>query len=274
MGILDSSVARLMLIVLTVAIGLVTLKSQSEFWFGALVAIAVVWGLIAFGNLVLARWQKSRTFWMAFLIATSISLTLGFGPFSDAAMRGSVPNRSNAFISYLGEIHSMTKAFWWLRRYIRPAERAEITTYNREGRVGRWIGLVLPSDSPVSLEESVISLENFVLQDMELDEECFPSRRSNATRQVVIPDSIAVYLDASYLLASLLIGGISGTMVSFLRSRRGRAVESDLHPMTEARSTLLSGVPNFSFHNTTLANGLEVIAELNDLANRWPRASS
>ena len=38
MKVVESSIARLMLLVPVIAVGSVTLKSQSEFWLGALVA--------------------------------------------------------------------------------------------------------------------------------------------------------------------------------------------------------------------------------------------
>jgi hypothetical protein len=154
---------------------------------------------------------------------------LGFGPSSDAAMRGAVSNQANAFTSYLGAILPTTKALLWLRPYIQPADRAEIRMYNREGRMTTRIILTVSPDRPGSLEQFVINLEHFVRQDMEF----FSFTPGYASRQVVIANSFAVYLDASYLLARLLIGGIAGMISTLLRSRRG-VVESNLHPMAEA----------------------------------------
>src|SRR4051812_8782565 len=101
MPVLESATARLMLAVLTVAIGLVTMRSQSDFWLGVLSATAAAWLVLALGALVGTRGSRRRPVWMTFLAVAVAGLVLGFGPWSDSSVRGSIPEDATTMTTYL-----------------------------------------------------------------------------------------------------------------------------------------------------------------------------
>jgi hypothetical protein len=217
MRILESSVARLMFAVLTVAIGLVTLRSQSEFWLGVLYAVAASWGLVAVGALALAR-ETRRRFWTGFLAAASAVLLLGFGPWSDARVRGSLPTNAKGSVAYRNEVLPSTRGLLMLSLYVRPWPRATVEMLDARGIVIRRIEMAAPDGRAGELEQFMIDLDRFVAEDIRF----YSFRPGYATRYVVTGHSLAVYLDAAYVLVGLLIGTCAGSVTLLLDRLRPR----------------------------------------------------
>lgn len=236
MRMVESSVARLMFAVLTVAIGLVTLRSQSEFWLGILYTVAAAWGFVAVCALTLAR-ESRRRFWTGFLAAASAVLLLGFGPWSDARVRGSLPADFKGFVAYLNEVLPSTKVLFMLGRYyVRPCPRGAVEMFDARGFVVRRIEVSAPDDRAGELEQFMRDLDRHVADDIKFYSSFRPEY---ATRHVVTSQSLEVYFDAAYVLAGLLIGACAGSLTLLLgRLRPRRPIQS---PGTRFAVTETSG---------------------------------
>lgn len=222
MPVLDSAVARLMFLTLTVAVGLVTMRTQSDVWLGVLVATAAAWGLLAVGAIVAERRSPRRVFWGAFLVATTGGLLLGFGPWSDRGVRGSFPRDAASIPPYLGRVYPST--VWLLRsmRYVPPTPRAEIQTYDGAGRPVLRIVLTGQASRPGDVEQFLGGLDRFLVDDIVDDTRFFAYRSGYFTRRVVVANDVSVYLNAGYLLAALALGAACGWGVTALDSVRPR----------------------------------------------------
>jgi hypothetical protein len=216
MNVLGSSIARLMFMVLTVAIGLIAMKSQAEFWLGVLAAITASWLLLAIGSLGARRGQ--RPFWVAFLIVASASLAFGFGPWSDVSIRGSYGDWKG-LQTYLSKVLPTTKLFLRLGQYVKPYPRAAILTYDQRAEPVSRIELAARPDRAGHLEQLVGDLDRSVNEHIAF----FSSfRRDAPSRSVVEFVTVGTYLDAAYLLASLLLGGMVGSVATLVQSGRGQ----------------------------------------------------
>jgi hypothetical protein len=189
MSLLESSIARLMLAALTAAVGLMAMKTQSDFWFGTLVSAVVAWCLLAVGTLVSAHESRRRPFWAAFIMAGAASLLFGFGPWSDASVRGHFPEDARATPTYLRQILSTTKALLLLRPYVEPHCRGAIKTLAGDGRAAALVEVTIPADHPGDLEQYMLDLKRSVDDDIKF----FSSFRPGyATRQVAVSNSLSV----------------------------------------------------------------------------------
>ena len=104
-----------MLFVLTIAIGLVTMTSQSELLFGVLLALTVAWGLLAVDALVIARDSRRRQFWMTFLLTTSAALPARLRALVRRFGAGDrFPADAKTWATYWSEVLPSTKAFMML----------------------------------------------------------------------------------------------------------------------------------------------------------------
>jgi hypothetical protein len=237
MSVFESSIARLMLAVVTAGVGFATMKNQSEFWFGSFVAITALWLILAIAAL-LDRRRTDRQAWAAFLLATLIALALGFGPWSDASFRGQPPFASQAeaaylakstpttkpLAAYLAKALPTTKAFLALQQYVKSYHCAEFRGYDQSGRIVSHMTVAFRPDCAFDLEQFVMSIEPTLRSDTEF----FASFRNNyASQYTVAAFTQGVYLDACYLLASLLLGGIVGGVVRLVRYRSRKA---SIHP--------------------------------------------
>ena len=223
----SSSIARLMLVVLTVAVGLVTIRSQSEILLGVLIAVVGAWVPVALGALV-AEESRSRPFWLAFLLALSASLVYGFGPWSDRTTRGAFPMDAATLATYDKGLLPTTRLLLRLSFEVRPSPLAEIQTYDADGNLVARI-VISPRASPASeLDQLMLALDRAVVEDIKFFSSFNPHY---ATRRVVIQNSLEIYLDAAYLLASLVMGVVAGTLIGLFflvrRTRRGKSPRSE-----------------------------------------------
>src|SRR4051794_2335068 len=110
-----SSIARLFLATLTVAVGLVALKNNSDFWLGVMVTTTAVWVPIALAGLFADR-GHTRAFWCGFLLVGCGSLVMSFGPWSDAKLRS-----GGSLLQNYTQMQPTTKALvQLLYRFVRP----------------------------------------------------------------------------------------------------------------------------------------------------------
>jgi len=217
-----------MLTALTVAVCLVAMRTQSDFWLGVLVSLLVAWFLMAVGALVSAQESRRRSFYAAFIVVTATSLLYGFGPWSDASVRGEFPQDANAVATYAGEIGPITKLLWAARFSVEPSSHSVIKTLARDGHVTAVIELTVPSNHSGGREQRLLDLARHVDDDIKF----FSSPTSSyATRKVVIWESLSVFFDSGHILASLMLGVIAGLVVSVLHSLRiATPVEDRVEP--------------------------------------------
>lgn len=215
MGILGSSIARLMLAVLTAAIGFMTLRTQSEFWFGVLVATAFAWGLLALDAIVADAWERDRAFWGTFLLVTLAILIWGFGPFSDRPTRGNIPTSVEESEIYAKNISYLSIFILRNRHLTAPHPYVEAITYDDGGKVHSRITVTIDPGSDISSEQFATSLTPFLKQDIAFFS---PFRPNYPTRFAIIPFPLHVYMDAFHLLLALLMGFITAAMASSLYS--------------------------------------------------------
>ena len=111
----NSSIGRMLFAVLTIAVGLAAMKSQSDFLMGCFVTLAVGWIVRALGVTNSGR-GRSRFSSMAFVGAASISLFVGFGPWSDATDRDEFfkVDTYQAHMRRKNALWPTTRAFVWL----------------------------------------------------------------------------------------------------------------------------------------------------------------
>jgi hypothetical protein len=213
MGILDSSIGRLMLVVLTAALGMVTLQTQSEFWLGVLAAVSGIWMLQAASVLTRSPGRPGRTFCAVFLVFMSLSLTFGFSPWSDRSVRVSYPTDSKGWAPYWARTLPTTKAFLLLSRYVRPWHCTELRTYDQAGAVVTRLRLTVRPDRAGDHDQLYPLVEETVRSDVAFFSTFQPG---HAIRLSVANDSVRVYLDACYLLASLLTSAPAGVAIATL----------------------------------------------------------
>ncbi len=210
----ESGIARCMFAVLTIGVGLVALQTQSDFWFGALVVLAALWGALALGGLVGSGDRRGRGSWIASVIASTAWLGYGFGPWSDAPMRGALPADAKDMAGYVPNLLPSTIAMIRLSHHIKPCHRAEIRTFDRSGRPDTRV--VLTGRPHPSSRVDRLTFEIEQLLDPRMD--AF-TRKYSGPGFVVVTESLDVYFNTCYLLAALFIGGIAGLGVAFVRRR-------------------------------------------------------
>lgn len=94
-----SSLARQMGAIAVGGVGLVALRTQSDFWLGALATLVGFWAVAAAGEVIIPAGPGRRASRGAFLVVLGAGIAYGFGPWSDAAMRGARP-RNPAFLPH------------------------------------------------------------------------------------------------------------------------------------------------------------------------------
>jgi hypothetical protein len=218
----ESTIARLMFIIFTGGIGLVTLTTQSEFWLGVLAALTTLWAILAVCDLIVARNRTLRSSRSAFLIGLSAGVFYGFGPWSDVSKRGAMPVDAKGMSSYIRHVLPTTITLIRLSHYVRPCQRAEIQTFDRSGRPDTRIVLTGHRGFSSGVERFVDHIQRSVDPAMDA-----MTLTYSGPDFVVTASSLDVYFDACYLLAGLLIGGIAEFCTTLLNATQRRMAEGD-----------------------------------------------
>lgn len=206
---LESSIVRLMLAIVTVAIGCVTMRTQADFWFGSLSTFVAGWLFLALIE-VIAGPGRGRAFWCGFLVVTLASLIISFGPWSDRLIRG----RSQRVEQDWAELQPLSRGIWRLNPLLRPGPRSRLSTFDKVGRPQTVITLVTPSwkDEESGLGARFIDL-------LKLDGRGLSSMPAGVVF-VADEDSYDIAQDAGHLLASLAFGSLAGLILAVLSGRR------------------------------------------------------
>ena len=226
---LESSITRLMMVVVTAAVGMTTLKTQSDFWLGALAALTSGWLLMAAGMLTVEH-DRRRSFWLAFLLSAVATLAVGFGPWSDSALRSTYFSDPASIQKRFDGLLPTTKAMLHLNQYVGSRPRATIETFNRSGDALNKI-VVTPSQyNAGGIEQTTIALENAVKEDIAFFSTFQPR---SAARFLAVNPNIDIYFNAFYMLLSLMLGGVAGACVSAAWSIRRIRRTSENLPVAE-----------------------------------------
>jgi hypothetical protein len=207
-----------MFAVLTIAIGMVTLQTQSDFWFGVFVTIASVWGVDAIARVAASRRPSDRAGAIAFLCSAALCVNYGFGPWSDAGMRGTFPDSAIDLRIYCSNAQFATLDFVRLSLYLKPRWRGVIRSYDDDGHLKARIEVTAPrehrSDADTVFRNIKVSID----------------RRFDVIDQptlgkgyVVVDDSLDVYMNGCYLLSSLFVAWLAGAVVSLAYALKVRA---------------------------------------------------
>ncbi len=219
---LDSSIARWIFAVLTVGVGIVTLRSQSDFWLGSLVTLLAAWIFEATGTLVAPPGRGHRTPALIFVVSSTLGLAIGFGPWSDASKRGALPNAAALMAPYRADIQPATFGFLFLRSYVGPAHRAEIRIDDTRRRIVADVTILGTRGGPSGPEMLAWDFETSLNPKLDI-----MTRTGTGAFYAITDESLKVYLDACYLLASLLLGwasaGIGALVLRIRRRRPGRS---------------------------------------------------
>jgi hypothetical protein len=216
------SIARLMFVVFTAGIGLVTLRNQSDFWLGVLVAVTATWAILVASDLIASRNRIPRASRSAFLIALSAGLFYGFGPWSDVSKRGAIPEDANGMTRYASDVLPTTIALIRLSHLIGPCRRAEIQTFDRSGRPD--IRIVISGNQAFSsgVERLVDDTQRSLDPSMDV-----MARKYSGPDFVVAANSLAVYFDTCHLLASMLIGCLAELCTAMFARHDSTKLEAD-----------------------------------------------
>ena len=225
----ESSITRLMMVVATAAVGMTTLKSQSDFWLGALTVLTSGWLLMAAG-MVTVEHGRRRSFWLAFLLSAVATLAVGFGTWSDSALRSTVFSDPTFVQKHFDDLLPTTKAMLHLNQYVGSRPRATIETFNRSGDALNKIVVTSSRYNAGDVEQTMIALENAIKEDVAFFSTFQPR---SAARFLAINPNIDIYFNAFYMLLSLMLGGVTGACVSAVWSIRWiRRTSADL-PVAE-----------------------------------------
>jgi len=207
--ILDTSVGRWMAIVMTTALGLMTMRTQSDFALGALVAVAAGWGLLAINDVVSGT-PNRRAGGVSFLIVVALMLFYGFGPWSDRQLRSEiVPDvgyDTTKMIRYdktkTTRASELSGLFLRNRFLFDPfPQRARLTTYDAQGT--EMTDVVFRSSS--RLDNDFYWRFDDVMAPFR-----FPGQDHRTPCAYFASDQVFdVYLDGAHVLLALAVGGLA-----------------------------------------------------------------
>jgi hypothetical protein len=200
-----------------VAVGLAAMRTQEDFWYGALAAVVGVWALLMLAEGLAPERRGARRAPALFLAFLGLGLLIGFGPPSDATARRLAQAAPASRDARVPSVSTATNGLLWLLAWVDPAPRSDLTLDDpRRGFVaevairgvggGAWGPRTVADDLQVR-----------------------QSARRAPADPTFRPDNLAVALDAAYLMASLALGWIGmglGAIADRRRSRRAAASDS------------------------------------------------
>jgi len=169
---------------------------------------------------------RRRGFWLAFLLSAVAALAVGFGPWSDSALRSTYFSDPVSIQQRFDGLLPTTKAMLHLNQYVGSRPRATIETFNRSGDALNKIVVTSSRYNAGDIEQTTIALSSEIKKEIAFFSTFQPR---SAARSLAIHPNLDIYFHGWYMLLSLMLGGVAGACVSAVWSiRRIRRTSADL----------------------------------------------
>jgi hypothetical protein len=218
----DSSIGRLLIVVMNVAIGMEAMRSQSEFWLGVLAALTVLWLIHALATAATERGPR-RVFCLVFASSALAFLAVFSGPWSDASFRGDVTEPDYDQRIARDALPPTRALLRFAARQVKPMARGRIDLVDQSGRTSIEIVLSQRPGRYLDLGQLTDDLDVAARVHMGIFSE---RQRGYPTQTRTRFHTLDVYFHAAYLLLSLAFGALVGCVVLLLLRLPRRAEPS------------------------------------------------
>ena len=225
---MDSSIGRLMFATLTLGVGIVTMRSQSDFWLGVLVSLAAVWGLDAAGVLLDTRTRGPKLPAGVFLIVTSACLVYGFGPWSDVSTRGKLPNNSKGMTPYVARLKPVTIGLFGIMNVVEPRRKSVLRVDNAKLQVRAEVEIHGGRKYQAGNDQLIYEIERYLDPNWDIF-----TRTGIGPGYDDVDINYDIYFDGSYLTLSLIAGWLAAGSMRMIVGRRSRTQRSSISDETK-----------------------------------------